>query len=294
MKKWFGYLKDTVKQWWNLDPFREGAIIAYYSIFALPGLLVVIISFAGYFFGDKAVNGQIYNQISQAMSEETARQIQEIITKAAETKDSVLATIIGIGSILLGATGVFSQLQKSMNIIWEVEADPKKSGLWKTIRVRLFSFGLILSIAFLLLVSLVISSTLSALSSWVQQNWSESLMFLFRLLNFLFSLAIITILFGLMFKYLPDAKVKWRPIWIGAFVTALFFVAGKWALGLYFGKSNPGSGYGAAGSIVLILLWTSYASMILFFGNMFTSVYSNALYGKAKPTNTAVKNTQRR
>lgn len=289
IRKIWGILKETTKKWWDMDPFREGAIIAYYAIFALPGLLVVIISVAGYFFGNEAVNGQIYNQISDAMNEDTARQVQEIIKKAAVTKSSVIAAIFGIASILLGATGVFGQLQKSMNIIWEVKADPKKSGIWKTLRVRLFSFGLILSIAFLLLVSLVVSSAISALSGWVQQYWSESLIFLFRVIHFIFSLAIITVLFALMFKFLPDAKVRWRPIWIGSLVTSILFVLGKWALGLYFGKSDPVSGYGAAGSIVLILLWTSYASMIVFLGNMFTRVYSIKRYGIAPPKDTAVR-----
>lgn len=293
IRKIWRLLKETVKKWWDLDPFREGAIIAYYAIFALPGLMIVIISIAGYFFGAEAVNGQIYSQVSDAMSEDTARQVQEIIKKAAVTKGSVITAIVGIGSILLGATGVFGQLQKSMNIIWEVKADPKKSGIWKTLRVRLFSFGLIISIAFLLLISLVVSSALSALSNWVQQYWSESLMFLFRVIHFIFSLAIVTVLFALMFKFLPDAKVKWRPIWLGAFVTSLLFVLGKWALGLYFGKSDPASGYGAAGSIVLILLWTSYASMIVFLGNMFTRVYSINHYGETPPTDTAVKDEGR-
>ncbi len=289
MKQWLQILKESVKKWWDLDPFREGAIIAYYAIFALPGLLVVVISVAGFFFGSEAVNGQIYNQISDAVSKETARQIQEIIAKAAETKDSVLAAIIGIGSILLGATGVFGQLQKSMNIIWEVKADPEKSGIWKTIRIRLFSFGLILTIAFLLLVSLVISSLLSGLSSWIQQYLPDAVIFVFRLIHFIFSLAIVTLLFALMFKFLPDAKIKWRPIWIGALVTAILFVLGKWALGLYFGKSDPGSAYGTAGSIVLILLWTSYASMIVFLGNMFTRVYSIKRYGLSPPKDIAVR-----
>lgn len=293
IRKIWGLLKETIKKWWDLDPFREGAVIAYYAIFALPGLMVVIISVAGYFFGDEAVNGQIYNQISDAMSEDTARQVQEIIKKAAVTKGSVIAAIFGIASILLGATGVFGQLQKSMNIIWEVKADPKKSGIWKTLRVRLFSFGLIISIAFLLLISLVVSSAITALSSWVQQYWSESLLFLFRAIHFIFSLVIVTVLFALMFKFLPDAKVKWRPIWIGALLTALLFVIGKWALGLYFGKSDPASGYGAAGSIVLILLWTSYASMIVFLGNMFTRVYSIKHYGETPPKDTAVRNEGR-
>jgi membrane protein len=170
-----------------------------------------------------------------------------------------------------------------------VKASTEKSGLWKTLRVRLFSFGLILTIAFLLLISLVITSGISALSDWVKQYWSESLLIIFRMINFVFSLGIITLLFALMFKILPDAKVKWRPIWIGALVTSLLFVIGKWALGLYFGKSNPESAYGAAGSVVLILLWTSYASMIVFFGNMFTRVYSDSIYSRVPPAETGVK-----
>jgi membrane protein len=286
-------LKTSIKKWWDMDPFREGAVIAYSAIFALPGLLVVVISVAGYFFGVDAVNGQVHNQIAAAMGDDTANQVEEMITKASETKDSVWATIIGLGSILVGATAVFSALQKSLNNIWDVQPDTKKSGILTYLRVRLFSFGLILSIAFLLLISLVISSVLSALGSWIQQYWSESLLIIFKMLNFIFSLAIITLLFALMFKVLPDARVKWRSIWIGAFVTSLLFVIGKSALGLYFGKANPASGYGAAGSIVLILLWTSYSSMIVFLGNVFTKVYSDTHYGEVPPTKHAVKQKTR-
>jgi membrane protein len=289
LKKLGDLFKKTFRRWMDLDPFRAGAAISYYAIFSLPGLLVVVVSVAGYFFGADAVSGQVHNQIAAAMGKDTANEVQQIMARASESKESIWAAIIGIVSILVGATAVFSALQITLNDIWNVKADTKKSGILTYLRIRLFSFGLILSIAFLLLISLVISSILSAVSSWVKEQWSDSLMFLFKTLNFIFSLGIITILFALMFKFLPDVKVKWRPIWIGAFVTSLLFTIGKSALGLYFGKADPGSGYGAAGSIVLILLWTSYSSMILFFGNVFTKIYSDAYYGIAPPSKNAVK-----
>ncbi len=279
----------AVKKWYNRDPFREGAIIAYNAIFAIPGLLVVAITIAGYFFGDVAVSGHLHKQIAEAVGNNTADQLEGILSMSIQNKDSYWATILGIIVIIIGATTVFVELQKSLNIIWEVKATTKKSGFFTFLKTRLFSFGLILSIAFLLLISLLLSALLSALSSWVQQFWSESLLSVFQVLNFVFSLGLITLLFALMFKILPDAKIKWHSVWIGAFVTGLLFVIGKTALGLYFGKANPGSAYGAAGSIILVLLWTSYSSMIVFLGAEFTKVYSDFYYGEIAPTENAVK-----
>ncbi len=281
--------KVTFKKWWNRDPFNESAIIAYNAIFSLPGLLVVVITIAGYFFGNDAVNGLLHSQVEQAMGTDTAEQIKNMVLVASKSKDSMWATIMGIVVILVGATSVFVQLQKSLNTIWEVKATPTKSGIWSFLKSRIFSFGLIISIAFLLLVSLVLSSILSALSSWVSQHWSESLLVVFEILNGIFSLVIITVLFALMFKILPDAKIKWNSVWIGAFVTSLLFVLGKSALGLYFGKADPDSGYGAAGSLILILLWTSYSSIIVFYGAEFTKVYSDNKYGDIRPSEHSIK-----
>jgi membrane protein len=281
--------KKSFKNWFKRDPFRESSLIAYNAIFSLPGLLVVIITLAGYFFGEESVSGTLHKEIARAMGSDTADQIQEMIIMANRSKDSLVASIIGIVTILIGATGVFVQFQKSLNIIWEVRATTAKKGIWPFLKTRLFSFGLIISIAFLLLISLVLSSLLSALSSWVMEHWSESLLLLFTILNFVFSLAIITVLFAIMFKILPDAKIKWNLVWTGAFVTSLLFVIGKSALGLYFGKAHPGSGYGAAGSVILILLWTSYSSMIVFFGAEFTKVYSDYFYGEVTPSEYAFK-----
>jgi membrane protein len=282
-------IHSTFKNWINRDPFREGAIIAYYTIFSLPGLLVVVIALSGYFFGAEAVSGHLQNQIAKAMGKDTAASVQAMIVMAVKSKETIWAAIIGIATMLFGATAVFSQLQKSLNNIWEVEVKTKRSGIWIYTKTRLFSFGLIVSIAFLLLISLVLSSLISAFSNWIQQFWSESVLVFFKVFNAIFSFGIITILFAMMFKILPDAKVKWRSVWIGAVVTSLLFVIGKTALGLYFGKANPGSGYGAAGSIILILLWTSYSSMIVFFGAEFTKVFSDHYFGVAPPNEIAIK-----
>jgi membrane protein len=280
--------KKAYKEWMEKDPFRQSAIIAYYALFSLPALLVIIISVTGFFFGKEAVSGHIYNQISSTIGEDTARSVEAMIATAAEHKDSIWATIIGVITIILGGTGVFAQLQKTLNIIWEVKADPDKSGIVEMLKTRLFSFGLILSIGFLMLISLVITSVLAAMSDWVKSHLPDAFLYAFHILNFIFSFAIITILFALMFKFLPDAKVKWRYVWIGSMITAFLFNLGKSALGLYFGKADPGSVYGAAGSVVLILLWVSYSSMILFFGAELTRAYAD-FFGKVEAGKLAKK-----
>jgi membrane protein len=226
------------------------------------------------------------------MGKTTADQVQQMVTAALQMDDSIWATILGVLVIIVGAVGIFVAFQKSLNIIWEVKPVPNRSGIWKFLRSRLFSFGLILSIAFLMLISLLISSMLSAFGSWIE-GLSASFLVILKIFNFIFSFSIISMVFALMFKFLPDASVKWSAVWVGAILTSLLFILGKAALGLYFGKAEPGSGYGAAGSIVLIMLWTSYTSMIVFFGAEFTKVYSDEYHGKAVPSDHAVPETGR-
>jgi membrane protein len=282
-------IKTAFKKWNDKVPFKESAVIAYYSIFSLPGLLVVIIAVAGYFFGKEAVNGQIVGQISSTMGPDTAHQIEDIIANGKKSNNSLLAAIIGIITILLGATGVFVQFQKSLNAIWEVKVDTTKSGILSVLKARLFSFGLIIAVAFILMVSLVISATLAAFSNWVTHYFSDALLFILQFVNFVLSLGILALLFALMFKFFPDAKIKWRHVWIGAFVTSILFETGKFAMGIYFGKADPGSGYGAAGSIILILLWVSYSSMIVFYGAEFTHAYAEFNDGKIAPDKNAIR-----
>ena len=279
----------TFKKWFARDPFRESAVIAYNAIFSLPGLLVVVIAVSGYFFGKDAITGHLHTQIAGAMGNDTALEIEQMVTFASRSKDSVWASIFAIVTIIVGATGVFVEMQQTLNEIWEVKANTDKSGFLLMLKTRLFSFGLIVTIAFLLLISLTLSSLLSALSAWVLLHWSDNWLLLFQVINFVFPLGVITVLFAMLFKILPDAKIKWHLVWIGAFLTSLLFTLGKSALGLYFGKAEPGSGYGTAGSVVLIMLWTSYSSMIVFFGAEFTKVYSDLYYGEVAPAETAVK-----
>ena len=285
--------KAAFVKWNEKDPFRESAVIAYYAIFALPGLLVLVITLGGYLFGSDAVTGQLHGQISAAMGNDTADQVQDMMKKAGGGTHSIWVRMIGIITILVGATGVFVQLQKSFNIIWEVKARPSKSGLWILLKARLFSFGLVLSIAFLLLVSLVITALLAALSRWMVAYWPAYVMSLFQIANFLISLTIISILFALMFKILPDAKIKWRYVWVGAFLTGLLFEVGKFGLGLYFGKAEPGSRYGTAGSVILVLLWVSYSSMIVFYGAEFTKAFADHFHGTVAAGKNAVKDPGR-
>lgn len=285
-KFWF-LLKRTFKQWGEREPFNNAIIIAYYTIFSLPGLLVIIINVAGYFFSDEVIREKLTSQIGGVVGGNTASDMDQIITASTQNEGTTLASILAVATLLFGATGVFYQTQQILNKMWEVKPQPKQKIL-KLVRDRVFSFGLILVIGFLLLVSLVLSAGLSALSDWITANVSPSLFIVFKVLDFVLSVGIITLLFAAMYKFLPDAKIEWGDVWIGAFVTAVLFVIAKFLLGIYFGNSDPASAYGAAGSIILIMLWVSYAGMILLFGAEFTQVYANRYGHKVIPTKGAV------
>jgi membrane protein len=289
LKKIGPSLKEAFKAWFDRDPFASSAVLAYYTIFSLPGLLVIIINLAGYFWGKEAVTNEIISQVGGITGVDTARDIQNIIAHASMSKDNVFASILGIATLLFGATGVFVHVQEIFNKIWEVKPKPKQKQFLKLLRDRLFSFGLILVIGFLLLVSLVISAALSGIADWVSQHVSASLMVVFNVADFLFSIAIITFLFAAMYRYLPDAKIQWRDVWLGALLTTILFVIAKFLLGLYFGTSNPGSAYGAAGSIILIMLWVSYTGIILLYGAEFTRVFAKKSGRHIPPSEVATK-----
>lgn len=292
LRAFWELLRDTGINWNSRDPFTNSAVIAYYTIFSMPGLLVIIINIAGFFFGKEAVTGELTGQIqSLTGGSNTAEDVENIIANATMSKGTKLASAIAIVTLIYGATGIFTQIQSILDKMWEVKPGPKRKWWLKLIIDRLFSFGLVLAVGFLLLVSLILSTILSAFSSWVTQHLSDSLNFLFRIIDISLSVGIITILFAAIYKFLPDAKVKWRYVWSGAFLTSILFVAAKFALGFYFGKSNPGSTYGAAGSVILIMLWVSYASLILLFGAEFTRVYANKYGEPVEPSNHAVSTT---
>lgn len=278
--------QETFKAWNDKDPFRQSAVIAYYAIFSMPGLLVLIITIAGSFFGHDKVNQNILAQIASTLGPDTAASIEDMLTKVGQSKSTVWGSIIGIATILVGSTGVFVELQKTFNTIWEVKVVVKR-GILPILKARLFSFGLILAIAFLLTISLVVSTALAAMNNWIKVDSPEWIIMVLHVVNFIISLAVISTLFGLMFKILPDAKIEWKHVWLGSLVTGLLFTIGKTALTYYFGKAEPASAYGAAGSIILMMLWVSYSSMILFFGAEFTAAYARIYCNKVPPTEIA-------
>lgn len=265
-------LVDTYKAWNADDPYRLSAIVAYYAVLSLPGLLVIIVNLVGSVWGNDIVQGRLTAEISSALGHDAADIIKTMMMETQSGNKSTIATILGILVIIFGATGVFYHLQLSLNKIWQVR-ESKFS--WKKLLVdRTRSFGFILVIGFLLLVSFLITAIISVLMDYLNNFVPEVVIYTIFILDFIISTAIITILFALIYRYLPDVKIQWKAVWIGAFITALLFVFGKFLLGLYFGQSDPGSTYGAAGTVVLILLWVSYSCLILFFGAEFTFVYS--------------------
>ena len=279
IKSFLNIFGSSSRRWWKKDPFKQSAVIAYYAIFAMPGLLIMVISIGTLFLKRDVITGQLYTQISSIMGVETARQVQDMIISVSQTNKSLPATIIGLITVLLGATGVFVELQKALNVIWEVKAKPRRAIL-TLIRTRLFSFGLLLSVGFLLLISLTITTIIAVMGDWVMNHWPNIVLIMFYVLNFIISFGVVMFLFALLFKILPDAKIKWKHLWWGSILTAFLFVLGKTTIGFYLSKTNPASAYGAAGSIVLILLWVSYSSMILFYGAEFTRAYADYLREK--------------
>lgn len=287
-KNFLQITKTAFKSWRAKDPFRQSAVIAYYAIFSIPGLLVLLISIAGYFLGKEVVSEHLMEQITSTLGADTAQQLESTIEKTSASDISGWAKVIGIITIIIGATGVFTEFQRSLNLIWEVKPNTKKSKIWRLVSVRLFSFGLIISIAFILIVSLVVSTMLTAFSDWIMVHFSSTLFFLLQIVNLVTTIGILSLLFAMMFKFIPDAKIKWSYTFIGAVVTAILFEIGKFGLEIYFGKTNPGEGYGAGGSVILILLWVSYSSMIVYFGAEFTKAYAN-LHSPIQPSETGVK-----
>jgi membrane protein len=292
-KSFWQLLRETYTSWSEREPFNSSVIIAYYTIFSLPGLLVIIINLAGVAFGKEAVTHQISGQISGMVGQDTAKDIESIIASVNETKGTTISTILSIATLLFGATGVFYQLQQALNQMWGVKPKPKAKIL-KLLKDRLFSFGLILVVGFLLLVSLVLSAALAAVSDWIGGRVSGILSTLFHIADIVTSIGIITLLFAGIYKFLPDAKIRWKDVWAGAALTAVLFSLAKFALGIYFGKSDPGSAYGAAGTIVLIMLWVSYAGLIVLFGAEFTQVYADKYGHHINPVEGAISTDERR
>jgi membrane protein len=280
-------LKQTASEWMEDDAPTLGAALAYYTVFSLAPLMTIAIAMAGLFFGKEAAQGQIFDELRVLFGEEGGKAVEEVVQSAnAQPAAGVVATIISVIILLFGASGVFGQLQASLNTIWGVKPKPGR-GVLGIIRDRLLSFGFTLVVGFLLLVSLLLTAGIALVADWVGglMPGSEAVA---QILNVVFSLVMITLLFATIYKFLPDAKIAWRDVWIGAFLTALLFTIGKFALGIYLGKSGVASSYGAAGSLIVLLLWVYYSSQILFFGAEFTQVYANRFGSRVAPADNAV------
>lgn len=271
-KSIFSLLKESVKEWQEDEALQLGAALAYYTIFSIAPMLLVVIGIAGLAFGREAVQGQIVGQIQGLVGRDGAEAIQTMIANAGQHEGGLFATIIAFVTILFGATGVFVQMQTTLNHIWDVKPKPDQ-GIKGMLRARAAAFGMLLGVGFLLLVSLVLSTALAAMDSYVV-GLMPGAELLLRVLGFAVSFAVVTLLFAMIFRFLPDVKIEWRDVMFGAAVTALLFTIGKFLIGLYLGNSSVASVYGAAGSLVIILLWAYYSSQILFFGAELTQVWA--------------------
>jgi membrane protein len=284
-----GLLKQTVSEWLEDKAPQLGAALAYYTVFSLAPLILVLLAIVGLLFENDPAGAwkKITEQMGYFLDKSAVDVVQGIAQKAAKPTQSVLATTIGVLLALFGASGVFGQLQDALNTIWGVKLKPG-GGLWGFLRARFVSFAMVGGVCFLLLVSLILESVLKGFSHWVQSLLPGGIVIALGV-YLLFDLAVVILLFAFIFKFLPDAKIQWRDVWIGATMTAILFAVGKWALGLYLGSGSAGSVYGAASSLITLLLWVYYSSQILLFGAEFTQVYAAHAGRGAEPDGRAMR-----
>lgn len=287
VKNIFSILKCTFYEFSENDVPRMSAALAYFTFFALAPMLLVIITVCDIFYGRDAIEGTLFGQIKGFVGNDAALQIQEIIKNAAKHGASTFATVISIIALIFSATGVFTEIQSSINAIWQLKAKPKKGWL-KFLSNRLLSLSMVLGLGFILMVSLVMNALLDIMMQRLLKILPDGSIVFTYIINFALTFIIISSLFGIIFKFLPDAKILWKDVRAGAFTTAILFMLGKFAISLYLGKSNPGGTYGTAGSIVIILLWVYYSSIILYFGACFTKANAHFTGRRIMPNDYAV------
>ncbi|HUQ35591.1 MAG TPA: YihY/virulence factor BrkB family protein [Aestuariivirga sp.] len=289
--EWLKLFKDSALAWSEDSASSMGAAIAYYTIFSIAPLLIITMAIAGFFFGAEAAQGQIYGQAQSLLGSEGATALQGMVQSASKPAEGIFATLVSVLLMLMGASGVFAELQGAMDRIWRAPAEEKQSGIWYLLRRRIFTFGLLLAIAFLLLVSL----TVSAFISTIQSLWSPgnaSLEVVWQAINFVVSFLIITGLFAVIYKLLPRVSVAWRDVLVGSVITALLFTIGKFLIGLYIGKAGVTSGFGAAGAVIAMVLWVYYSAQIFLLGAEFTWLFAQR-FGSLKGSGVAkLKNAE--
>ena len=282
-------LKSSAGEFSDNNSFRHAAALSYYTIFSLPPLLLIVITVASAVFGGEALTGQVYGQLKGLVGVDSAKFLEDSIAKFTLQQRGPVATAIGVSTLIFAATTFFVTLQESINDIWNLKVKTEGIGIGAFIKQRVLSFGLILSVALLLLISFVVSAVLSAFTGWLQQALPMIGVVAIRLVDFALSLGVTTLLFAMIYRFLPDAIIRWNDVLIGAFITALLFVIGKFLIAFYIAKSDPGSAFGAAGSAIVLLLWVNYSSLIIFFGAEFTQQFADAYGQKVQPKVHAVR-----
>jgi membrane protein len=268
------FLKTIINEWIEAEPFQLAAALSYYTLFSLAPLLLIAIGVAGFVFGREAAQNQIVETLQGMIGQESAQTVQEMIqTSNEKPKTGMFSTIIGFVALLFGAGGVVGQLQTSLNKIWEVSPKPGQ-GIWGFIRQRFFSFAMVLAIGFLLLVSLLVTALLSSFTGMLSSLLGDAT-FVAHAIDILVSFGFVTLLFALIYKYVPDVEIQWKDVWVGAALTSVLFTIGKYLIGLYIGTSGVSSSFGAAGSLITVLVWVYYSSLIFFLGAEFTKVYAS-------------------
>jgi membrane protein len=270
---WWRLAKAAASGWVHDYAPSMGAALSYYTVFSLAPLLLIVVSVTGLVFGEEAARGEVFAQIAGLVGTESAQAIEQMLNSLSKPERGALGTVVGVITLLIGATTVFGELQDDLDRIWRAPAREGTSGLWRLLRTRLLSFGMILGIAFLLMVSLVLSAAIAALGKWwggLFGDWEA----LLQAVNQLVSLFMTTAVFALIYKLMPRVKVRWHDVWLGALATAVLFSIGKFLIGLYIGKTGVASGFGAAGSIAVVFLWVYYSAQIFLLGAEFTWVYA--------------------
>jgi membrane protein len=285
-KQAWGLIKETFSEWSNDKAPRLGAALSYYTIFSMAPLLVLVISIAGLVFGRDAAEGRLLAQLSQVVGMDAGVALQSMVAKAGEHRAGIIATVVGLVVLMVGATGVVIELQDALNTVWKVVPKPGR-GIKGLIRDRLLSIGIILAFGFLFIVSLVASSALAALGT-VVRGWLPGWLILGYVLNYGVSIAVIGVMLAMIFKILPDVKMAWRDVWLGAAVTSVLFHVGKFLIGLYVGKAGVGSTFGAAGSLAVLLVWIYYSTQLVLMGAEFTRAYANQFGSHVVPSDNAV------
>jgi membrane protein len=283
----YKYLKQVYSEFVEDNILKYSASLAYYTVFSIAPVLIIIITIFGFIFGKDAIQGDIYQQVKGLVGREAAIQIQDIIKNIHLSGHSVFATVVSILILLIGATGIFGEVQDSLNKIWGLKIKTRITW-WKLIINRLLSFSLILSIGFVMMVSLLLNAMISAFGKFLARYFSEFSVVVVQVTDNVVTFIITTFLFSLMFKMLPDAKIKWKDVLIGGLITAVFFTLGKLAIGYYLGSSNITTVYGAAGSVMIIMIWVYYSAVILYLGAEFTKVYAKMFGGKIFPNEYAM------